>query len=245
VSNIGLMEINVQDWPETFGSISFHGVYGVYGVSNFCLCPWCYHLHILTCGHSNILLNTFEDPKYKLVLHYVWRINWLPDRMMSKRIYGPEEALTLLPKILPKVLEAGLDTLDDFLQVVQDHPLSKYTDPSDRRYDLYKAAAEAAEKLLDRELFQVSAFFLHPHNRCGSLGISLFVQQMRERRALREREALKLVTDTPAGSTMEIPQDASVPYARHNNLNVMRSPFANEAPTFWVRFTRLFFSTLV
>jgi len=122
--------------------------------------------HILTCGRSEFS-DTFEDPKFgfhKIALHNVWggNVSGRSVPVHSSRLYDPGEALTLLPKILPKVLEADVDTLDDFLQVVQDHPPLKYTDPAHRMYDLYKAAAEAAEKLLDRELFRVSAFFTPP-----------------------------------------------------------------------------------
>ena len=67
-------------------------------------------------------------------------------------------ALVLLPEILPQVSEASVDTIVDFLQVVQDHPLLKYADPTGSKYDLYKAATEAAEKILTPELIQVSSF---------------------------------------------------------------------------------------
>jgi len=72
--------------------------------------------------------------------------------------------MNLLPKILPKVTEASVDTLDKFLQVVQDHPLLKYADPADRMYDLYQATAAASENFLGPELFEVCGYYI-PHNR--------------------------------------------------------------------------------
>ena len=82
--------------------------------------------------------------------------------------------MILLQNILPKVSEASVDTLDEFLQVVQDHPLLNYADPADRMYDLYKAAAEASEKFLDPKLFEVSGY-LHPHNRVAYWSSSLLL----------------------------------------------------------------------
>lgn len=93
---------------------------------------------------------TFKDPKSghrysaKTTFHNDW--DQLRTTSDANRICGKEPAMILLPKILPKVTEANVDTLDEFLQVVQDHPLLKYADPADRIFDLYQAAAAASEK---------------------------------------------------------------------------------------------------
>ena len=87
-------------------------------------------------------------------------------RYTNLKIPGDEPAMILLQKILPMVTEASFDTLDEFLQVVQDHPLLKYADPAGRMYDLYKATAKASEKFLGPELFKVCGHFhLLVHNR--------------------------------------------------------------------------------
>ena len=50
---------------------------------------------------------------------------------------------------LPLVTAASSDTVDELLQVVQDHPLLKYADPAGR---ICKATAVASEKFLGPEL---------------------------------------------------------------------------------------------
>ena len=131
----------------------------------------------LTCDDSE-LANTFDGRKFghhEMAFYDVRGA--LTRHRYSKRIYGPERALIILPKILLMVLKANVDTLVDFLQVVQDHPVLKYADPADRTYNLYKAAAAAAEKILRAGILQVSGF-RHPHNRCGSLSVSLLVSKL-------------------------------------------------------------------
>jgi hypothetical protein len=112
---------------------------------------------------------TFEDPKFgrrsrnsaETTFHAITDGIGAPRFVHQMSGVGP--AMILLPKILPKVTDASVDTLDKFLQVVQDHPLLKYADPTDKMYDLYQAAAAASEKFLGPELFRVSDYF-HPHN---------------------------------------------------------------------------------
>lgn len=128
---------------------------------------------------------TFKDPKSghrysaKTTLHNDW--DQLRTTGDANRICGKEPAM-----ILPKVTEANVDTLDEFLQVVQDHPLLKYADPADRMFDLYQAAAAASEKFLGPELFEVCGYYICIYTTVLLIGICLFCQRLRERRALHE-----------------------------------------------------------
>jgi hypothetical protein len=138
---------------------------------------------------------TFEDPKFghryfdETSFHNSWHESGTSRD--TNHISGEYPTMALLPKILPKVTEASVDTLDEFLQVVQDHPLLKYVDPADEMYDLYRAAAAASEKVLGPELFEVRGYYVCIHATVLLIGISPFCQQLGERRALREAEALR------------------------------------------------------
>jgi len=69
-----------------------------------------------------------------------------------------ELSLLLLPKILPKVPEAGTKTLIEFLRIVRDHPLLKYFPPTNELYWLHKEVSDVAEQYLTSDLFKVSCF---------------------------------------------------------------------------------------
>jgi len=157
-------------------------------------------------------------------------------------ISGEEPAMILLLKILPKVTEASVDTLDEFLQVVQDHPLLKYVDPADRMYyDLYQAAAAASEKFLGPELFEVCDYYICIHTTVLLIGISPFCQRLGERRALREAEALRLAAETvvQVEPTVELRQDAPSTDAQQAHFNVPQSLLPEKPPTLRARFGRL------
>ena len=69
---------------------------------------------------------------------------------------------------------------------MQDHPLLKYADPADRMFDLYQAAAAASKKFLGPELFEVCGYYICIYTTVLLIGICLFCQRLRERRALHE-----------------------------------------------------------
>ncbi|KIM41355.1 hypothetical protein M413DRAFT_147230 [Hebeloma cylindrosporum] len=78
-------------------------------------------------------------------------------RFNGMEISSEEElSLVLLPKILPKVPEAEADSLDEFLEIVRDHPLLKYFDPTNELYRLYKEVSDASERYLTPDIFNVS-----------------------------------------------------------------------------------------
>jgi hypothetical protein len=223
------MERSAQDWPESFGSIFSHST------SNFDLTfgVMKYSFSMVTSEVSK----TFEDPKFghryfdETSFHNSW--HELGTSRDTNQISGEYPTMVLLPKILPKVTEASVETLDEFLQVVQDHPLLKYADPADEMYDLYRATAAASEKVLGPELFEVRGYCICIHTTVLLIGISPFCQGLGERRALREAEALRLAAETvvQVEPIVEVQQDAL-----STHFNVPQSLPPETPPTLRARF---------